>query len=94
MIFKPSFLSEILLDRATSPFSVPNDEDLFLTQENLQLKKEKDRRLLSAQPIWLKTTANSAVPLQKVREEDITPEKGNQEVAPILNFSIAQRGFI
>ena len=43
--------------------------------------------------MWLKTTATSSQPLQKVRDEDITPAKPKQD-DPISAFNSKTRDII
>lgn len=51
------------------------------------------RRVNSAKPIWLKTTATTSAPLQKVRDEDIEASKANPD-APTCSYNAKQRAAV
>jgi hypothetical protein len=83
-----NFSSDLGLERETSPFKVPNDEEVFITREREKLKRAQERRIQSARPIWDKNTASSSAPRIKIRDEDIEPTKVNLD-APSFSYSVA-----
>ncbi len=87
------FSHEFGFEKESSPFKAPNDEEVFVTREKEKYSLQNLRRINSAKPIWLKTTATSHAPLQRVRDDDITPEKPKVE-APIYSYNATTRGLI
>lgn len=69
-------------------FKQLNDEEVFVTRQKQRMLESERRRINSAKPIWQKTTASSAAPLQRCGS--ITPEKIDSEKQPRL-FSAKQK---
>lgn len=77
----------------TSPFHVPNDEEIFLQREAEKAKFEELKQLSRGLRIWDKPTANSRSPLKRIRDNDIPPASLD-DGAFHYNYNSAQRGYI
>jgi hypothetical protein len=77
----------------TSPFKVPNDEEVFLQREAERAKYQELKKLTKGMKIWEKPTANSRSPLKRVLDSDIRPADLN-DGSVAFNFNSQQRGYI
>lgn len=70
----------------TSPFKIPNDEEVFLQREAEKAKLNELKQLTRGMRIWDKPTANSRSPLKRVLDSDIPPADIN-DGAVVFNFN-------
>lgn len=58
---------------ASSPFKMPNDEEVFLQREAEKAKLQELKSMSKGLRIWDKPTASSRSPLKRIKDSDIPP---------------------